>query len=609
MLRSSSLRLLAGALLLAGSLAGCRRAPRPAPPLSDELESRKLAKLAEDFWAHLMRHNPEWATFHGDRRLDSELSDLSWESHLRMLEETRRLHEDVEALDPDKLAEPDRITREALLSLLSSALSTEVCRQLLWDVNPLDGVQALVLELPRLHSVNSPEQGQSLEVRYLKVGVLVDQHLDNLRRGQKDGYLATKVAVARVVGQLEQALATRPEDSRFLTEVELPGAWRDSEKQELRKSLAEAVRSAVYPALERYLSFLKAEYLARAREQVGLAENEDGEACYEAKIKALTGLLRSAEEIHRLGLEELSRNEAEMRQIALALIGSEDLEALERKLYQSPSQHAANEHQLLLYNTRLVQRAQAAARKAFGRMPSQKLEVKPIETDRAKDSPAGYYYQGSLAERRPGYYYLNTYDAPSRLLFQMEPLAFHETIPGHHLQIALAQELKLPRFRRELGEPAFKEGWAHYAERLADELGLYSSPEARFGMLSDQALRAARLVVDTGLHAKGWSREQAIQFLVEHTAEPKDSVEREVDRYIVWPGQALGYKLGQLEILRLRQEAQARLGEKFDLRAFHDRLLANGAIPLATARRVMSQWVEERARAGAVAPVPRGAAH
>ncbi len=589
--------------------AGCRRAVRPAPLLSDATESKRLALLADEYWELLMRQNPEWATFYGDRRFDTELTDLSPQALEDVYDGQKRLYEEVESLDPDKLAEPDRITREALLSQLKSALDQRVCRQELWDVNALDGVQAVVAELPRLHSIGSAEQARALEIRYLKVPVIIDQHIDNLRRGLDEGFSAPRLSVERVIGQLDHLLSVRPERSRFLTEVSLPSTWRDDEKMDVRKGLAEAVRSGVYPALERLRSFLRQEYLPRAREELGLSKNEAGEACYDAKIRATVGLDLDAEEIHALGLEELERNVAEMKRIALELTGKPDVDALEQMLREAPGQHVSSTDQLIAFNERLVAKAQAAAKRAFGRLPAQRVLVKPIESDRAKDSPAGYYYQGSVAEKRPGYYYLNTYDAPNRLLFQMEPLAFHETIPGHHLQIALAQELKgLPRFRRELGEPAFKEGWAHYAELLADELDLYSSPEARFGMLSDQALRAARLVVDTGLHAMGWTREQAIRFLAEHTAEPPDALAREVDRYIAWPAQALGYKLGQLEILRLRREAEARLGKRFDLKAFHDRLLANGAVPLPTLRRVMEQWVDERVKAGANAPQPRSAA-
>lgn len=603
-------RLGLGLALLLFAAAGCRRAVRPAPPLSDALESRRLSTLSDEYWELLMRHNPEWATFHGDRRFDAELQDLSPETRERLHDETSRLFEEVESLDPDKLAEADRITREALLSQLQGALDTWVCQQPLWDVNALDGVQAAVAELPRLHSVSTLEQGEALEVRYLKVGVLLDQHVDNLRRGMKRGFLAPRISVERVVSQLEQLLSVSPESSRFITEVRLPPDWRDEDQRALRRGLAGAVRSGTYPGLQRYLTFLETEYLPSAREEVGLSENRAGAECYEAKVRATTGLALSPEEIHRLGREQLERNLAEMRRIALQLTGEEDLAAMKRSLSESPSQRLASPAQLLEYNRLIVERARAAAGRAFRKLPSQPLEVVPIDDAHAKGSPPGYYYQGSLADRRPGTYYLNTHDAPNRLLFQMEPLAFHETVPGHHLQIALAQELRgLPRFRQELGAPIFKEGWAHYAELLADELELYSSPEARFGMLSDQALRAARLVVDTGLHALGWTRDEAIAFLAENTAEPMDSIAREVDRYIAWPAQALGYKLGQLEILRLRAEAQERLGERFDLKAFHDRLLANGAVPLPVLRRVMSQWVGEAARAGTSAPLLRGAAH
>ncbi len=605
--RSGLPALLIGLVVAAG---GCRRTVRPAPPLSDEFESKRLSKLSDEYWEFLVSEQPIWATFLGDRRRDTELPDLSEEALAYAGEQLQRLHEEVESLDPDRLAEPDRITRESLLSLLSSHLETRVCRQELWDLNPLDGVQASLAELPHLHGITEPDHARSLEVRYLRSPVLMDQHIDNLRRGLKRGFVAPKVSVERVISQLDRLMLPKPEASEFLAAVRIPAAWRDSDRLQARRSLAEAVRSAVYPSLRKYRDFLAMEYLPHARDAIGLAANKSGNACYQARIRATTGLELSPKEVHELGWKELQRNQLEMRRIAVKLTGTEDLEKVERMLAENPRQRVRTPEELVAYNRSIVERAQRAAKKMFGKLPTLPVEVQPIDRQREKDSPPGYYYQGSTTTKRPGLYFLNTYDAPNRLLFQMEPLAFHETVPGHHLQIALAQELRgLPKFRRELGEPIFKEGWAHYAEVLADEMKLYSSEEARFGMLSDQALRAARLVVDTGIHAMGWTREQAITFLVQNTAESYESAAREVDRYIVWPAQALTYKLGQLEILRLREEAMERLGPRFDLKSFHDRVLANGAVPMPVLRRVMEQWVDAVARAGEASPQPRAAAH
>jgi uncharacterized protein (DUF885 family) len=589
-------RLIAGlTVVLPLICAGCHRALRPAPSASDETESKSLARLADDYWRFVLEENPLLSTYLGDRARDEEMPDLSADAHDRAVERLKDLASEVDEIDGNKLAEPDRVTRDVLSNVLRSALDTEVCHLPWWNVNPLDGVQETLAELPQTHGISRPEHARALGVRYLKASVMLDQQIDNLRHGLKKGFSSPKIAVDHVIAQLKAMLAQPPEASTFISLAQLPEDWRDDDKVEVRKHLAEAVRSGLYPALQRYLSFLETEYLPAARSEVGVSANKNGGDCYIARIKALTGYDLSPEEIHKIGLAELEKNEAQMKEISLRLSGSDDLRALKEKLRADRKEHVSSPRELLEYDRLIVQRAEAVLPKIVGRMPSRRVELRPLEAFRERDAPAAYYEEGAWDGARPGYYYVNTYDTPHRLLFQREALAFHEAVPGHHVQLTLAQELKgLPAFRRAVGQTAFVEGWAHYAELLADELGLYSGDEARFGMLSDQALRAARLVVDTGLHTQGWSREQAIQYLVDHTAEPPDECEREVDRYIVWPAQALAYKLGQLEFLRLRAEAKDALGDRFDLRAFHDAVLSNGAIPLPVLRRVMTQWTEAR---------------
>jgi uncharacterized protein (DUF885 family) len=390
-------------------------------------------------------------------------------------------------------------------------------------------------------------------------------------------------------------LADPPERSVFVTTVSFPDSWSEAERSERRAPLVEATRTSLYPGLRRYLDFLRGEYLPRARQDVGVRANPDGERCYRARIRANTHLEMSPEEIHHLGLEQVERNLAGMKEIARRLTGGEELAAAVERLANDPTQHVKSREELIRFAQALIARAEAKLPDVLGRLPRQRVQVKPIEEFREQSSPTGYYYNGSEAEGRPGFFYLNTGDPASHPLYLLEALTFHEAVPGHHVQGALAQEMEgLPRFRRELGDAAFTEGWAHYAELLADELGLYSGDAGRFGMLSDQALRAVRLVVDTGMHQFGWTRERALAYMRSHTAEPADDAAREIDRYIAWPGQALAYKLGQLEILELRAEARKRLGPRFDVRAFHDALLSHGAIPLPVLRGAMEEWMSAR---------------
>lgn len=574
---------------------------RPALRSSDEPSrnpSARLARLAGDYWDFVLREDPIEATWLGDRRFDTLLPDASAAAHQHRLEMVGAFAKEVEDVDPAPLSEEERITRSVLLTHLHRTLSTEICHSELWNINPLDGVQTQLGELPSLHTISTEEQARALAERYRHAGTWLQQHMDNLRRGLQRGYLAPRVGVERVIAQLDRMLESRekPADSSFVALAQLPADWSEPQRTAARTALATAATEGLFPALARYRDFLRNDYLAHARPEPGVSANPDGPACYAARIQATVGRALTPEEIHRIGLSEVEKIEAGMKAIALRRVGREDIAALKASLVADPAQHPATREAVLSFNRELLKKVQARLPEVFGHLPKRRLEVKPIEEFREKDAPAGYYYQGDEQGTRPGYYYVNTYNPSERTFFGMQPLAFHEGIPGHHLQGALAQELEgLPAFRRNMGDGAFTEGWAHYAERLADELGLYEGDAGRYGMYSDQSLRAVRLVVDTGLHSLGWSREQAIQYMVDHTAEPRGEAEREIDRYIVWPGQALAYKLGQLEILSLRDEARRRLGDRFELKAFHDAVLGHGALPLPVLREVVTRWMDAQA--------------
>jgi uncharacterized protein (DUF885 family) len=580
-------RLLA-ALLLA--MTACRHAER-SPPAAAVWE--QVQALAERVWEEELRRNPIHATLVGDRRFDHQLPDLSPAALAARFDEAKARDDEATRLLTLAPAHEDRVTLEVIRAMAQSALGAQRCELPWWDVNALDGVQTMLGELPELHAIVAPEHLASLVARYRAAPALIDQHLENLRLGRGKGFVATRVATVRVLAQLEAMLADEPGQSPF-AQVRLPSDWTPEEQAKARIELARAAHDALFPALARYQSFLADEYSAIAREAVGVAALPQGAACYRALIRVHTGLDLAPEEIHQTGLAEAGRNLAAMRAIAQRLVGAPDIRAA--KAHLERAQRVDSRQALLAFAERLTETAVGRMPQAFGRLPKQQVKVKPIEAFREAQAPTGYYYAGSIEEGRPGYFYLNTYKPEEQPLFLLEALTFHEAVPGHHLQRALAQELLgLPRFRRELGDGAFTEGWAHYAELLADELGLYSGDGGRLGMLSDQALRAARLVVDTGLHVLGWDRQRAVDYMFEHTLESLDSVEREVDRYIVWPGQALSYKLGQLEILALRAQAKEQLGARYDLKAFHDALLGSGVVPLPVARRQVERWLAAQA--------------
>ena len=385
---------------------------------------------------------------------------------------------------------------------------------------------------------------------------------------------------------------TPKSESPFVSGVALPEDWDSERKAKAHGQLSEAVERSVYPALTRYLTYLSERYRPVARQTPGISTLPEGASCYAKRVYARTGSTASPQAIHQLGLEELQGLETAMRAIAKEVSGREDLAAFVSSLKTRSDQIAESEAALLALAEDAVRRAEKAMPKAFGRLPKTPVVVKPIEAYRAASAPAAYYYTAPADKSRPGVFYLNTANLPERLLYNQEALAFHEAVPGHHLQLSLAAEVDaLPDFQRRQSQTAYTEGWALYAELLADEMGLYSSQLSRFGMLNYQAWRACRLVVDTGLHALGWTRQEAIEFMVAHTALTRAEIVVEVDRYITWPGQALAYMLGRMAFQRLRARAESALGETFDLRAFHDEVLAYGGIPMDVLEGVVERWI------------------
>lgn len=530
--------------------------------------ARDLRALCDECWEATLRENPTYATYLGDFRYNDRLSDLSEAGRRRRHDLNEGFLTRLKTLDLAALDENDRVTADILKLQLEQSLEEEKHKFWQWDVDQMGGPQADFPQLVNFHP-HSDEKG--LEARYRAFGLYMDQYLDNLRAGVKEHRTAMRAAVERVLGQLRGLLAT-PEDRSPLA---------------VKPSLVPAIRESVYPAFRRMQRYLQDEYLPQSRARdVGLWALPGGADAYKFRIKLHTTTTLSAEEIHRIGLEELRSIQDEMRSIAKG-----DLKAFLGKLKQDPKNFFTSREDLLETARRELAKADARLPQWFKRLPKNQCEVKAIEDYREKDSVAAFYYQPDEKLTRKGIFYANTYDATSRPRFNMPALAVHEAVPGHHLQIALALEIEgLPRFRRQAGFTAFIEGWGLYSERLGDEMGLYEDDLSRFGMLTYQAWRACRLVVDTGLHAMKWTREQAIAFFMENLALTETEVLNEVDRYIIWPGQALAYMIGKREILALREEAKKAMGPRFDIREFHDVVLRNGAIPLTTLRRLVHEW-------------------
>ncbi|HVU51251.1 MAG TPA: DUF885 domain-containing protein [Polyangia bacterium] len=555
----------------------------------------RLSRLAQTYWDERLAADPLEATELGDRRFDDELPDESPAGLARRRQALGRLAASVASIERETLDAGDRVTGALLAGQIDADLAQLSCGLEEWAVDAREGPQVVYLRLAELQPVRGVAEGRALAARWGKIGGAIDQETANLRRGLAAGKVTTKAEVSRVLGQLDELLARPDAEWPLRAPAAAPHPdWAPADRAELATAVDTAIARGIRPAFTRYRDFLAREVQPRARDDAhaGISNVPGGAACYAKLIKVHTSLDLSAREIHELGLRELARVQAEMRALGEQALGTDALPEIRRRLLDDRSLRFATRDEIEATARATLARAHAAEPRFLGHPPERPCVVKRIDPFEEKDSPMAYYRPAAADGSRPGAYCVDTYEPEKHPRFEFEALTFHESVPGHHIQIALAQELHgLPEFRKHLGVTAFVEGWGLYAEGLADELGLYSGPLDRLGRLSFSAWRAIRLVVDTGVHALGWSRERAIAFMEENALLSRENVVNEVDRYIAWPGQALAYKLGELEIRRARADAEQRLGPRFDLRAFHDALLGQGAVSLPVLRLQIDAWV------------------
>jgi uncharacterized protein (DUF885 family) len=573
-------------MVLSGTI-GCERGPNP---------SEVLAGLAGEYWQGTLAANPLLATSLGDRRYDHLLSDVSPAGREREWARLTDLTARAKEIRVEDLSSADRLTHAVLLTQLDNDLAALDCRLEEWVVDPGGGPQSAFLNVESYQPVRTPEEGRAMAQRWRAMGPYLESHMGNLRRGLGAGKVGVHDSVVKVIDSLRELLARPDRDWPLLRPlaVEHPD-WSEAERAEFRDALAAAVREVVRPAFKAYHRFLRQEILPRARpqERPGLVALPDGLACYGNLIRVHTSFVLPPDDVHGVGLTEIERINREMESLGRKVLKVRTRKEVLRRLRSSPPLYFKSRDEVEDKARAALTGSVAALPEWFGRLPKAPCEVVRMEPHEEKTSTIAYYRQPAADGSRPGRYYVNTSAPRTRPRYEAEALAYHESIPGHHLQIALAQEIEgLPEFRKYLGSNAFVEGWALYAERLADEMKLYSSDVDRLGKLSFDAWRACRLAVDTGLHAKGWSRRRAIDFMLENSALARNNIVNEVDRYINDPGQALGYKIGQIEILRLREEARRRLGKRFDIRAFHDVVLGSGALPLDPLRGLVGEYID-----------------
>jgi len=541
-----------------------------------------------------MSNDPLLATALGDRRFDAKFPDITREGRARWRKEYSEIVEKCEAIPEGELAPNDRVTRTALLADAGSMLDYYSCDLEEWVVDPLQGFQNELLNLESYQPVHTVEEGRAMAERWRAIGHYVDENIANLDAGALAGRVAVKAAVEKVIDEVDSMLKKPDSEWPLLRPlgVEHPD-WEESEMKRFRDDLKRSVAESARPGFSRYLDFLRKKILpvARPQEKAGVMHIPGGPASYAKLIRVHTSLDISPQELHQTGLREVARINRAMEELGSKVFGIADRKEILKRLRTDSSLYFASRDEVAAKAEETLAKANAAISKWFGRLPKTPCEVVRMEEHEEKHSTIAYYRPPAADGSRPGRYYINTSAPETRPRYEAEALAYHESVPGHHLQIAIAQELQgIPDFRRNSGVTAFIEGWGLYSERLADEMGLYSSDLDRIGILSFDSWRACRLVVDSGMHAMGWTREQAIRFMLENTALAENNIVNEVDRYITWPGQALAYKTGQLEMMKLRQAAERRLGKGFDVKRFHDVLLGEGAVPLPVLRQVLGSY-------------------
>ena len=555
-----------------------------------------LHDLAEEHWEDVLRDSPTLATFLGDRRFDREIEDVSASADADRAARWRERRERALALDLDDAPLADRVTRDLLVEALDDGIGHVEHRTFEFRYDQMDGIHADLLAVAPQINAPTPQNATDLVARQRQVGDLLDAAVVRFRAGLDAGRRPPRIVVERALNLVDKYLAG-PLDTDPFTAFAGPPEW-DGEAA-WRDELRDAAERVIRPAFARYGAALRDELLPNARsdDEPGLGAIGEDDA-YRFLIRSHTGLDLTAEEIHAVGLAELEEIDEQMVELGARAFGTSDLAGVFHRLRDDPDLRYddARPDEPLEDARRCVEAAAAVMGDWFGRLPESPCDVKAVPAVMAADAPAAYYFPPAADGSRPGAYFVNTHDAGQRNRFETASVAYHEAIPGHHLQLTIATELTdLPRFQRfSTGHTAFVEGWALYTERLADEMGLYRDDLDLLGMLVNDAWRACRLVVDTGMHALGWTRQRAIDLMAAHMPVGIDEIATEVDRYIAIPGQALSYKIGQREIARLRHEATEALGDRFDVRGFHDAVLGSSTVSLPVLRTIVADWVEQR---------------
>ena len=556
---------------------------------------KTLNGVFSDYWQDYLKHNPEFASSIGDTRYNDQLSDFSVQAYNESLARARGFLTRLIEVDTAGMTDQEQLSKEVLTRTLIE--NQQEARFKPWEM-PVTQMTGLQIDLPQLVSelsFNSVKDYDDYIARLKKVPLAFQQITDDMSIGMDDHREPPAYLMEKVLAQVNDIAGQKPEDGPFAVPVrKFPATVSAQQQERIKQEVVAAITGQVMPAYVRFGKFLKSQYIPGGRNDPGLWALPDGDAYYLFLVKQSTTTDLTPAQIHQIGLNQVKQDEEQLLAIAKKL-GFASIKELETAAAHNPKLFPTSKDQLLDAYRSDLDRMKPKLPELFGRLPKAPLVVMPVPAYMEKDQAPAYYDHGSPDGSRPGTIYINTYKFETRSLDDVESRAYHEGLPGHHLQISIAQELTgVPDFRKYTSYTAFVEGWGLYAEQLGKDVGFYQDPYSDLGRLEGDIWRAVRLVVDTGVHSQHWTRQQMVDFFHEHTAVPEAEVQAETDRYIAWPAQALGYKIGQLKILELRSKAKQALGDRFDLKGFHDQVIDSGALPLDLLEQRIDSWIAQQ---------------
>jgi len=574
---------------------------------SNSVDARRaqLRDALQAEWEYTLRTQPEVATYVGDTRYNDRLGDYSAEAIAKDLEHNKQQLKLFEAIDTTGFPDDEALNQQLMVRGLRENIEGAQFNDWQMPVNQFGGPHLGFASMPSQMPFNSVKDYENYIARLHQIPRALEQITANMKLGMANQLMPPKYLLQKVAAQAQNIADSTEEKSPFTDPLtKFPASISAADQQRLREAVVKAVQTEVNPAYAKFAAFVKNDYAPKGRTEMGVWSLPSGDKRYEFDVRQLTTTSLTPEQIHQMGLKQVDEIDAQLLAIAKQQ-GFADLKSFNEHIRQNPKLHGTSGQQILDLYQHYTDQMYTKLPQLFGRLPRNKLVVVPMEAFRAPSAPPADYSPGTGDGSRPGKINVNQYDSEHRLLLNAEAIAYHEGVPGHHLEFSISSELtNIPPFRKYQYLPAYSEGWALYSERLGKDVGFYQDPYSEYGRLENEMWRSIRLVVDTGVHYKHWTREQMVDYFRRYTAMDEPNIQTEVDRYIAWPAQALSYKLGQMEILALREQAKKELGAKYDIRKFHDEVLSVGPLPLSILHARVTAWIAAQEAAGQAAGKP-----